>query len=190
MLSDTIGYLEDCEATFAALRRLCTPRTRLIIAYYSRLWEPVLPLGERLGMKMPSLQQNWLSTDDTINLLTLSGFEFIRREWRQLVPKRWFGLGALINRYIGPLPGVRRLSLRSYVVARPVGLRSASAPQPSCTVLDPCRNERGNIENAVRRLPDFGGDHRDNLCRRAQPGRDLRGMLARPSTPIRSATFA
>jgi glycosyltransferase involved in cell wall biosynthesis len=36
--------------------------------------------------------------------------------------------------------------------------RSPSAPPPSCTVLIPCRNERGNIENAVRRLPDFGGE--------------------------------
>jgi len=158
VFSDTIGYLEDCEAAFAALRPLCTPRTRLIIAYYSRLWEPVLALGDRLGMKMPSLPQNWLSTDDTINLLNLSGFEFIRREWRQLVPKRCLGLGSLINRYLGPLPGIRRLSLRSYVVARPVMPRSPSAPQPSCTVLVPCRNERGNIENAVRRLPDFGDD--------------------------------
>jgi SAM-dependent methyltransferase len=191
VLSDTIGYLEDCEAAFAALRSLCTPRTRLIIGYYSRLWEPVLSLGSRLGMKMPAPPQNWLSTDDTINLLTLSGFEFVRREWRQLVPKRWLGLGSVINRYLGPLPGIRRLSLRSYVVARPVMARSPSAPQPSCTVLIPCRNERGNIENAVRRLPDFGNDleilfveghSRDGTyeeclrVRDAYPQRDIRVM--------------
>src|SRR5260221_3836220 len=139
VLSDTIGYLEDCEAAFAALRRLCTMRTRLIIAYYSRLWEPVLSLGGRLGMKMPSPPQNWLSTDDTINLLTLSGFEFIPRGWRPLRPKRWPRLGSLVNRYLGPLPGILRSSLRSYVVVRPVMTGSPSAPQPSCTVLIPCR---------------------------------------------------
>jgi SAM-dependent methyltransferase len=155
VLSDLIGYLEDCETAFAALRRFCTPHTRLVIAYYSRLWEPVLALGERLKLRMPSLPQNWLSTDDTMNLLALSGFEPVRREWRQLLPKRLLGLGGLVNRYLGPLPGIRRLSLRSYVVARP--RMRPDAAVPSTSVVIPCRNERGNIESAVRRLPEFGG---------------------------------
>ena len=34
ILSDTIGYLEDCENTFVGLHSLCTPDTRLIISYY------------------------------------------------------------------------------------------------------------------------------------------------------------
>ena len=35
ILSDTIGYLDDCENAFAGLYSLCTPDTRLIISYYS-----------------------------------------------------------------------------------------------------------------------------------------------------------
>lgn len=158
VLSDVIGYLEDCQATFVALRRLCTPQTRLVIAYYSRLWEPILTIGEKMGQKMPSIQQNWLSTEDTIGLLRLSGFEVIRREWRQIVPKRMLGLGPLVNRYIGMLPGIRRLSLRNYIVTRPLLPERRRVSHPSCTVVVPCRNERGNIENAVRRFPDFPGD--------------------------------
>lgn len=194
LLSDTIGYLEDCETTFNALRRLCTPQTRLIVAYYSRLWEPVLRLGERLGIKMPTLLQNWLSTDDTINLLGLSGFEIVRREWRQLLPKRLFGAGTLLNRALGPLPGIRRLGLRNYIVARPLFPPSPAASPPSCTVVIPCRNEKGNIENAVRRLPDFApgleilfveGHSRDGTyeeccrVRDAYPHRDIR-VLRQP----------
>jgi SAM-dependent methyltransferase len=155
VLSDTIGYLEDCESAFSALRRFCTPRTRIVIAYYSHLWEPVLRAGERLGLMMPSVEQNWLSTNDTIHLLRLADFELVRLEWRQLLPKRWFGLGALVNHSLAPLPGLRRLCLRNFIVARPLGLQDRSSPAPSCTVLVPCRNERGNVENAVKRLPDF-----------------------------------
>jgi SAM-dependent methyltransferase len=191
VLSDVIGYLEDCEATFAALRRLCAPRTRLVIAYYSRLWEPVLALGERLGQKMPSLPQNWLSTDDIANLLRLADFEVIRREWRQIVPKRFLGVGPLANRYLGTMPGIRRLSLRDYVVARPLFPGAHEGTQPSCSVVIPCRNERGNIESAVRRLPDFAprleilfveGHSRDGTyeecvrVRDAYPDRNIRVM--------------
>ena len=42
---------------------------------------------------MPSMSQNWLSIDDTTNLLRLAGFEVVRQEWRQLMPKRLFGIG-------------------------------------------------------------------------------------------------
>jgi SAM-dependent methyltransferase len=158
ILSDMIGYLEDCGGTFEALQNLCTPVTRLIVAYYSRLWEPIVRLSEIIGAKMPSLNQNWLSTDDTLNLLRLAGFEVVRREWRQLMPKRLFGIGILLNKTVAPLPGIRRFCLRNYVVARPLRLSDKPARTPSCTILIPCRNERGNIENAVRRLPRFSGD--------------------------------
>ncbi|MGE3334564.1 MAG: glycosyltransferase [Rhodospirillaceae bacterium] len=151
LLSDTIGFLDDCEETFRLLHRFATPRTRIVVSYYSRLWEPVLELAERAGMKMPQGQHNWLSTSDTMNMLDLAGWEPLKREWRQLIPRRLLGLGTLINRTIGALPGLRRLCLRNYIVARP--LQNAAALAPSCTVLIPCRNERGNIEEAVRRLP-------------------------------------
>ena len=156
ILSDTIGYLDDCENTFAGLHSLCTPDTRLIISYYSWRWQPLLTLGEKIGLKMPSVEMNWLSTEDTMGFLHLADFETVKREWRQLVPRSLFGFGSFINRFIGTLPLIRRLSLRNYLVARPV--RDVKLRQASTTVLIPCRNEKGNIENAVKRLPDFCED--------------------------------
>jgi len=156
VLSDTIGYFEDCAQALENLHCLCTPATRLVIAYHNWFWEPVLRLGEALGLKMPSVEMNWLSTDDTLGFLHLADFESVRSEWRQIVPHRLLGLGTLLNRFIGTLPLVRRLSLRNYLVARP--LRGTALPNPSVTVLIPCRNERGNIEKAVTRLPRFCRD--------------------------------
>lgn len=168
VLSGTIGFLDDIEETLRLLRRFATPKTRIVVSYHSRAWEPVLWLAEKLGLRVPQGQQNWLSTTDIVNLLDLAGWEPVRREWRQLLPKRLFGLGALVNRYIAPLPGIRRLCLRSYVVARPqpavAPIPPADAPPPSVTVLIPCRNERGNIENAIRRLPRFALDIEVLFC--------------------------
>jgi len=153
VLSDTIGYLEDCQALLASLHPLCTSQTRLVLAYYSPLWEPVLWLAERFGAKMPQPPLNWITPDDFTGLLDLADFEVIKREWRQILPKRFFGLGRLVNRFLGTLPILRRLSLRHYVVARS---RRHVAHRPfSTSVIIPCRNERGNIEDAVRRTPRF-----------------------------------
>ena len=156
VLSDTIGSLDDCEEALANLHRLCTPDTRVIVAYYNRMWEPVLSLGEILGIKMPQIQQNWLTTEDIGSILSLADFEVVKREWRQLLPYRFFGLGPLLNRFIAPWPVIRRFCLRNYLVARP--LRNTTQGPRSATVLVPCRNERGNIEPLARRLPKFCDD--------------------------------
>jgi glycosyltransferase involved in cell wall biosynthesis len=104
---------------------------------------------------MPHGQQNWLSTLDTMGILSLAGFDVLKRDWRQLIPKNLLGLGPLLNRYIGTLPIIRRACLRNYIVAH-----SGSATQSHCsaTVVIPCKNERGNVEPAVRRLPEFSDD--------------------------------
>ncbi|PWC40660.1 glycosyl transferase [Azospirillum sp. TSO35-2] len=161
LLSGTIGFLDDIEETLRLLRRVADSRTRIVVSYHSRGWEPVLWAAEKLGMRMPQGPQNWLSTSDIVNLLELAGWEPVRREWRQLIPKRLLGLGPLINRTIAPLPGIRRLCVRNYVVARPQpegGVVTVDGAPPSVTILIPCRNERGNIENAIRRLPRFAPD--------------------------------
>ena len=158
VLSGTVGFLEDIEATLAALHVLCGPDTRVIVSYYARLWQPLLRLGEAVGAKQRQLPLNWLSTNDIVSLLELADFEMIKREWRQLIPKRLFGLGTLINRTLGTLPVLRRLSLRNYVVARPMRAIAEVTDRPSVTVLIPCRNERGNIEPAIQRMPRFAPD--------------------------------
>jgi ubiquinone/menaquinone biosynthesis C-methylase UbiE len=117
VLSDTIGLLEDIETALGGLHRLCTAETRLVIAYYSTIWEPVLWVATRIKMRMPQPPINFISNTDFLNILDLSDFEAVRIEARQLVPRKVFGLGHLVNRYIAPLPIINRLCLRTYVVA-------------------------------------------------------------------------
>jgi SAM-dependent methyltransferase len=156
ILSDGIGTLQDCQRLFDNLHQLCHRETRVVVAYYSHLWEPLLFLAEKLGRKMPQLPQSWMSTADISNILDLSGFETVRTDVKQIIPRRLLGLGTLINRYIGSLPGVRALCLRQYVVGR--SMRHAGLQAPSASIIVPCRNESGNIEAAIIRTPKFCED--------------------------------
>jgi len=156
ILSDAVGYLEDCQHTLALIQPLCHRDTRVIISYFSQAWRPFLKVAEILRLKMPQPPQNWLNPADISNLLAIEGFEPIKWEWRQLLPRYLGGLGPFTNRYLGTLPLFRRFSLRHYVVAR--SLRDIAMVLPSASVVIPCRNEAGNIEAAIRRLPAFCSD--------------------------------
>lgn len=153
ILSDTIGMLDDIENALKRLHKFFHAETRLVISHYSALWTPLLKLGTALGRRMKQPEQNLLGDSDFRSILNLADFETIRVEWRQLVPFSLLGIGRLINRYIAPLPLVRQLCLRSYVVAR--SMNSGRQTPSSATVLIPCRNERGNIERAIKEMPRF-----------------------------------
>ncbi len=190
IISDTVGDFEDVEATFASIHPLCTSDTRVVISYYSPLWAPILKLAQSLGLKMPTLEKNWLWIEDIAALLSLADFEIVRSEFRILCPKSLLGLGGLINRYIATLPLIRRLCLRNYVVAR--SLQHCRPDHRSVSIVIPARNEKGNIEPAVQRIPAFADDieiifveghskdgtlEEMNRVKAAYPDRDIKIMV-------------
>ena len=156
ILPDTIGSLDDCLTTLQGIHRFCHPDTRLIVSYYTRLWNPVMELYAKFAVSQRYVRRNWLSNQDIANLLQLADFDVIKQEWRMLMPFRLFGLGRLINRFIATLPLIRKLCIRNYVIARP--RPPAIKADMSATVVIPCRNERGNIAAAIKRMPTFASD--------------------------------
>jgi SAM-dependent methyltransferase len=156
ILSDTIGQLDDCQTCLERLHVLCNDDTRIIISCYASFWEPILTVAEKCRLKSPSTDLNWLSSDDIVNILLLSDFETVKQDWRQLIPRKLLGIGHLVNRFIGTLPLIRKLCIRNYVLAR--SIRNPEKRDYSTTVLIPCRNEMGNIENAIKRIPRFCPD--------------------------------
>jgi hypothetical protein len=150
-ISDTVDVL-------AALKRLtpmCERQTRLVIYNYNRLWDGILSWASRVGLRMPAEEQNWLSEADLRVLLELAGFEELNVYRVVLFPKWIPLLSSLINRVIARLPGLSRLCMIYVMVARPEPV-PIPAEDVSVSLIVPCRNEEGNIEPAVKRVPRFG----------------------------------
>jgi SAM-dependent methyltransferase len=153
VIVDTVGTLDDCQKFFESLHPLCARDTRIVVAYFSHLWYPALKMAEWLGWRMPQPPQNVFSPTDVNALVSLADFEPVKAEIRLLSPLRIFGLGRILNRFFAPWPGIRALCLRHYTVFR--SLKRIDDNIKSATVVIPARNERGNIEAAVRRIPRF-----------------------------------
>ncbi|MEP6993716.1 MAG: bifunctional class I SAM-dependent methyltransferase/glycosyltransferase family 2 protein [Acidobacteriota bacterium] len=154
--SDLVGHLDDVYATFRGLRAACHGRTRLVVTYYNFLWEGVLQLAERAGGKMPQGHQNWLGMQDLENLLFLGNFRVAARGWELLLPKRVPLVSELVNAVAPRVPGLRHLCLVQYAVADIAPGSPHEVEAPSVSVIVPCRNEEGNVDEAVARIPDMG----------------------------------
>ncbi|HEY3445904.1 MAG TPA: glycosyltransferase [Myxococcales bacterium] len=156
VLSDVIGFLDDVWAGLRSLRKVMGPRSRLFVTYHNFLWEPVLQLGAALGLKMPESEQNWLGRQDIENLLKLAGFEVVHSGSSTLLPVDLPIVSRLANRVLARLPLLEQLALVEYFVARPVWQNIQREEPMTCSVVVPCRNERGNVEDIFARTPDLG----------------------------------
>jgi SAM-dependent methyltransferase len=156
VMSDVVGHLDDVWAALRGLRRVMHPGSRLLLTYYNFLWEPALKLAQRLGLKMPVPEQNWLGQGDLQNLLRLCDLEPVHTGTAMLCPVRIPGVATVLNRLLARAPGLRHLSLIQFFLARPTWPAQAPARELRCSVVVPCRNERGNVADIFARTPDLG----------------------------------
>ncbi|MDR0763185.1 MAG: glycosyltransferase [Bacteroidales bacterium] len=154
IISDTMGCLWDAQKAIHNIRTLCGEQTRIIISQYNFLWEPIIKMLEFFGLKQKqSIQANWFSDKDVVKLLALEDFSIIRQENKVLFPANVPILKQFFNSFLANLPLFNSLCLVNLIIAR---LQPKENKQASVTIVVPARNEKGNIENAIKRTPDFG----------------------------------
>jgi SAM-dependent methyltransferase len=153
VLSDLMPYVHDLLELFHRVAEHSHERTRVVIHSYSRAWRPVVKLAEALRLKPRKPLRNWVAPHDVRNLLELAGFETVTFATRILFPKQVPLLSTFLNGVVANLWPINLLCLTYWIVARP--LPHDLGPQ-SVSIVCPCRNEQGHIEQLIERIPDFG----------------------------------
>jgi SAM-dependent methyltransferase len=156
ILFNDIGDTVDVLEALRNLKPLCQRHTRLLITTYNHLWEPLVSFAEWVGMKVPRTEQNWLSIADVRNLLRLAGFEALETHRIVLLPKYVPLLSGFLNRFCARLPFLSKLCMTQVVVARMLP-PPVSPEELSVSVVIPCKNEKGNVKEAVKRIPWLAG---------------------------------
>ena len=154
LISYTTMEVADVQHFLQQLHSWCSERTRIIIESYSHLWEPVLAITQKLGIRRPTEYKNWLSAHDEATFLYLSGFERVVQGSYLLLPIYIPLISTLCNTVFAYLPVINKLCLNRFLVARPVPRKTKMGATVS--VIIACKNEEGNIEAAVKNCPQMG----------------------------------
>ena len=155
LLINVLGDILDIQKSLQALNQIITVETRIVIINYSSLWKPLLAIAAYFNIKIKQPTQNWLSLHDVENLLHLSGYETIKNSYIILAPIGIPLISNFFNYFVAKLPFIQKLCFNHLVIAK----KNAHLPKNegySVSVVIPCMNEKGNIENAVRRVPKMG----------------------------------
>ncbi|HEY2943786.1 MAG TPA: glycosyltransferase [Vicinamibacteria bacterium] len=157
LMFNVVTHLTDAQQAFENLLPLCHSRTRILVYSYSRVWQPVLRAAELFGWKLRQPAEAWLPPEEIEHMLALADLDVLRIERHVLCPVDIPLLADVLNRYVGRLPLVDNLSLMFGIVARPAPHRFAGtrSPNPTTSVVIPCRNESGHVPSLVARLPEL-----------------------------------
>lgn len=156
LLVNALGDILDLQRLFHKLESACDANTRIIIINYNPIWQPLINLANLLKLKIRQPTQNWLTAHDIENLLYLSGYEVVKQFNILLCPLKIPFFSFLLNNFLARLPLIEKLCLDHVFVARRTNEPAKNENNQSVSVVVPCKNEKGNIEQIVQRMPVMG----------------------------------
>ena len=151
LINGTFNHNHDIQALLLQLKYKLARSTRVVAVLYNPYLRWIYFLANRIGLRKGELPSTFVTRVDLQNIAKVAGFEIVRQRLAVYCPSKLLGLGTAINRGLPLIPLARWLGLCSIVVLRP--LVPAAKCGVSCVI--PARNERGNIENALKRFPDL-----------------------------------
>jgi len=156
-----IENMVDIKSVLDSIKKNCHRHTRIIISHYSYLWQPLVSLAEKARIRLPQAVHNWFSKNDVKNMLDLSAYDAIHTKELILFPFYIPLVSYVLNKYLARLPLLRHLTMSRLTVARPVLHKER---EHSVSIIVPCRNEAGNIQDAVERIPELGSHTEIIFC--------------------------
>jgi len=154
ILSDLLNDVRDIQQILQHLHQVAHPSTRVIMNTISHSWEFPVRAARQLGLATPLLGQNWLTVEDIRGLMRLSDFEAVKLFDEIVLPVGIPVLADFCNRYLARIFPFSLLAFCHFIVARP--RRPVSATKPRVSVVVAARNEAGNIDQIMGRVPHLG----------------------------------
>jgi len=153
VLSGALGKTKNIVGLLKNIQKACHPGTRIVIYQHNYLWQGILNIAEKFNLKRVEGVQNWISVDDVSDYLNGSGFEITRVIKRTILPLKLGFIGPLINLISVIIPIFDFFKLDQYLIARPSITVCKQSSLTSLTICITVRNEKGNIESIVKKIP-------------------------------------
>lgn len=155
VLNGSLNYSTNIQSLLEEVKPRLDRASRVVAVLYNPYLGPLFRLANLLGVRRDKVPITFLTQVALRNLARLAGFEVVRIRPAVYCPWRLLGLGSCLNRLLPLLPLLRWSALAAVAVLRPVVPDDKKTP--SLSIVIPARNERGNIEAAVQRMPAFSG---------------------------------
>jgi len=85
-MSDVVEHLENPKAIFGKISKTMDRNTVFVNTMANPIWEPVLILAEKLGLKIPEGKHNRIGNNELRIMMNNVGLKIIKHDYKLLVP--------------------------------------------------------------------------------------------------------
>jgi hypothetical protein len=149
LLNGVLNHHYDIEQLLTAVQEKLSRSSRVVIVAYNPYQRPLHSIACRAGLRSAPVPSTFITLTQLRNIAKLSGLQIVRIRPTVYFPARIGGVGSWLNRAASLVPGIRGAGSAWVIVLRKVRVDPI---RPSLSVVVPARDERGNIEPALRRL--------------------------------------
>lgn len=153
LLNGTINYNLDIQLLLAQLKESLSRTSNVFLVAYNPYLSWLYRLANLIGIRKGKVPTTFITRIDLENLTRLAGYSIVRTSLIGYFPWSLLGIGDLINRFLPHIPILRWTAFAYVAILRPQ-VPAKQLLSVSCII--PARNERGNIESALQRMPDLG----------------------------------
>lgn len=99
-LSDVVEHLNDHKSTFKELKNVMNSNAQIIVTMANPVWEPLLIVWEKLGLKMKEGPHKRIGYKDIQILSKEENMKIVRHDCKLLVPVKIPFITSFANRYL------------------------------------------------------------------------------------------
>ena len=152
IFTDIVESGQDIYDLLLTAKESLNENGKLIITSINTKYMFLIKILEKLQLKNKNISQSYVHNKKISNIASGLGFEFITTTSKQIIPFKFFGFGTLINLLFEIILFRFIYGIRTYSVFRN---SNQSKKNNTKTIVVPAKNEEGNLNNLINRIPYF-----------------------------------
>ena len=152
VVTDVLEIYDDIYLFLEKLNHLLEDNGKLILSSINTRWGNFIKIAELLGLKSKTDNFSYIHLNKIEKISNGAGFDLVETITRQFFPYKFIYIGNIINKILELLLFYFKLGVKTYIVLRKISIKEKHL---SKTIIIPAKNEEGNLEELVSRIPKF-----------------------------------
>ena len=150
IITDLFEISNDIYNFLIEINKVLSNEGKILITSINPKWNMFLSIFEVIKLKQFTGKRNYINPKKINNIAKSTGLELIITNSRQIFPFKIFGIGNFINKTLEIVFTYFGLGIQMYSLFRKI--TNIESPKSKSVVI-PAKNEEGNLEELINRLP-------------------------------------